>query len=369
MRALYRFAARVVATSGVLVATATSGCAVSSGETTDTIGLRAEAALPRRAGTVIIDGCVVDPWQKAVLARPGAKKVVQTAVLLCLVPRVDGTVGPRDPSAVGELSRTAEALRAEGYRVTFGVAFTDETGQRYDGGQTSTHLKDPAWRARFVETLPLVTAAADGVEIDLQGLTDDARASVTALVTETAKVVRPARTLGIFVPPSVTTPSDLPGGEAFDRQALARTVDRMRIMTLDFSEGRAGPTIEPGWAVDAARVALRDTGDGAARVDIAYPLYGTDWGPRGRRSITWFDAMAMAQLSQRPIERGPTGAPFLRYDAFGEAHVAWFDDAESTGRALGAWTFDVLPDTVGVVFYGLGAEDPELFERLGARTP
>lgn len=347
-----------------------AGCAVHSGEETDRIGLRAETALPNRAGTVIIDGCVIDPWQKAVLARPGAHKVLQTVILLCLVPRQDGTVGPRDPSAILELTRTTDLVRGLGYRAHLAVAFTDETGQRYDGAQTGAFLKDPTWRARFVATLPDVTKSADGVEIDLQGLSNDARSAVTSLITETSKVVRPKQKFGVFVPPSVTTPSDLPGGEAFDRKALASQVDRIRVMTLDFSEtADPGPTIEPGWAVDAARVALRDTTE--AGVDIAYPLYGTDWTlfTGERRSVTWFDAMGMVQLSRAPIERGPTGAPFLRFDAFGGPHELWFDDAESTARALGAWNAEVLPAGVGVVFYGLGAEDPELFERLGARYP
>lgn len=358
-----------LALATMVVAAGATGCGVDSGEETARVGLRAETSLTSRGGTVIVDGCVIDPWQKAVLAGPGAHKMLQTVILLCLVPRLDGTIGPRDPSAVAELGRTADLVHGLGYRAHFAIAFTDETGQRYDGSQTGALLKDPAWRARFVATLPPFVDAADGIEIDLQGLTDDTRASVSALIGETSKAVRPARKLGVFIPPSVTTPSDLPGGEAFDRRALSTLVDRMRVMTLDFSEGDPGPTIEPGWAVDAARVALRDTTDGAAAVDVAYPLYGMDWGPRGRRPITWFDAMGMAQLSRAPIERGPTGAPNLTYNAFGEPHVLWFDDAESTARALGAWTTEALPAGVGVVFYGLGAEDPELFERLGARYP
>lgn len=346
---------------------AAGGCAGSSGDVTEKVGLRADTALPARAGTVVIDGCVVDTWQRAVLARPGARKLVKEIVLLCLVPRLDGTVGPRDASAAAHLSAVASDLGRDGYRVHFGVAFTDETGQRYDGAQTRGFLADPAWRARFVATLPEAAGPAQGVEIDLQQLPDDARASVTALVTETSRALRPGKKLGVFVPPSVSVPSDLPGGEAFARSELAKVVDRMRVMTLDYSESGPGPTTEPGWAVDAARVALRDA---PGIVDVAYPLYGTDFGPRGRRSVTYFDAIGISAVTRSPVERGPTGAPFVRFLAFGgEPHELWFDDADSTGRALGAWSHDVLPPEVGVVFYGLGAEDPELFERLGARTP
>jgi len=345
---------------------ALAGCAGSSGEQTEKVGLGADTALPVRAGTVTIDGCVVDTWQRATLARPATRRVLQEVILLCLVPREDGTVGPRDPSARAALAETVRALSGDGYRVHLGIAFTDESGQRYDGAQTRAFLESTAWRSRFRETLPLVIESAQGIEFDLQGLPNDARPFVTALVQETALLVRPARRVGVFVPPSVAVPSDLPGGDAFARRELAPFVDRMRIMTLDYSEREPGPTIDPGWAVDAVRLAKSDF----RNVDISYPLYGTDFGPRGRRSILFHEARSIAQIAGAPIERGPTGAPFVRYFAFGgEPHELWFDDAESTGRALGAWTYDVLPADVGVLFYGLGAEDPSLFERLAARLP
>ena len=349
-----------------LVASGMLGCSGPSGENVERVGLRAETPLPVRAGSVVVDGCVLDPWQRATLGLPGARRVLQEVILLCLVPRLDGTVGPRDPSALQQLTLLSADLKRLGYRVHLGVAFTDETGQRYDGAQTRTFLADPAWRMRFRETLLPALAPADGVELDLQGLPNEAREMLTAFVAEVAQAVRPAKRLGIFVPPSVSSPSDLQGAEAFARPALARVVDRVRVMTLDFSDHGPGPTTDPGWAVDAARLALRD----APAVDIAYPLYGTDFGPHGRRPTTWLEAIALAGWARVDILRGPTTAPFLRYASVGdEPHELWFDDAESTARALGAWSYDVLPVDVGVVFYGLGAEEPSLFERLGARLP
>ena len=342
------------------------GCASSSGDTTSSVAQRAETPLPARAGTVIVDGCVIDPWQRATLAGAGARRVLQEVILLCLVPRFDGTVGPRDPGTVARLATLVADLKTEGYRVHLGVSFTDETGQRYDGPQTATQLSDPAWRTRFRDSLVPALAPVDGVELDLAGLPNDAQRAVTTLVTEIAAAVRPGKRLGIFVPPSVAIPSDIPGGEAFARPALAAQVDRMRIMTLDYSDQGPGPTIDPGWAVDAVRLARRDS----SAVDIAYPLYGTDFGPRGRRATTYLEAIATASSSGARIDRGPTTAPFVRYSGYGsEPHELWFDDTESTSRALAAWSHDVLPAEVGVVFYGLGAEEPGLFERLGARTP
>ena len=341
-------------------------CGAHSGESTERVGLSAETQLPVRRGTVVVDGCVLEPWARATLATPGTRRVIQEVIMLCLVPREDGTVGPRDPSARAALAALANDIRTQGYRFHLGVAFTDESGQRYDGAQTRAWLGDAAWRKRFVDTLLFAGESADGIEIDLQKLPNDARPFVTSLVAETSSIVRPARRLAIFVPPSVTEPSDLPGGEAFSRFELARYVDRMRIMTLDYSETTPGPTIDPGWAVDAVRLARSAT----PNVDISFPLYGTDFGPRGPRPTTYFEARAISTISNQPIEEGPTGAKFVRYTLFGnEQHELWYDDATSTARALGAWSYDVLPADVGVLFYGLGAEDPGVFDRIAERTP
>jgi hypothetical protein len=340
-------------------------CGGTSGHTTADIGIEATSNSPitARPGAVVVDGCVLDTWQRSTLATPGAKRMLQEVIMLCLVPREDGTVGPRDPSARAAFSALAADLKADGYRVHFGIAFTDESGARYDGMQTRTFLGDPAWRKQFTTSLVPLLDPVDGVEIDLEQMPGDASPQVVALFQDLAPVIRPARQLDVFVPPSVTQPSDLPSGGAFPLSTLAQYVDRMRVMTLDFSDANPGPTIDPGWAVDAARLAAQSF----ANIDIAYPLYGTDFGPRGRRTTTYDEAEAIAADQHLGIQRGPTGAPFVHYSLFGESHEVWFDDAFSTGLALGAWTGQVLPPSVGVVYYGLGAEEPTLFGRLAPR--
>ncbi|HEY8075658.1 MAG TPA: hypothetical protein VIF62_16145 [Labilithrix sp.] len=345
-----------------------AGCSASSGTDVQTVGLEADTPLPQRHGTVIVSSCTLDTWQWATLADPATKRVVQEVVMLCLVPRVDGTVGPRDPSALAQLANLSQELHAQGYQFDLALSFTDETGERYDGAQQAKFLADPKWRAQLVSTLVPHLADADGIDMDFGGLLPaDARDSLTALVTEVANVVRPAKKLALHVPPSITNPSDLPGGEAFSRPELARVADRFRLMTLDYTLAMpGGPTTDPGWAVDAARLALADSPTG---IDVSYPLYGTDFSPQGSRSVTYLEAMGTAWSSGAAIQHGPTGVPFFRYTSpEGQPHAIWFDDAESTGLALGAWKLDTLPAGVGVTFYGLGAEDPTLFQRIAART-
>lgn len=355
----------LVLVASLALASTALGCAVDSGEEIDAIGLSSEGALPRREGAVIVDGCVLDTWQRATLASAGAKQLLHEVILLCLVPRADGSVGPRDASAQAALRALVDDLHHDGYRVNLAVSFTDESGERYDGAATAAAIADASFRAHVAASAAEAAAAADGVEIDLQDLPNGARDDVVELTRAFALNVRPRR-LGIFVPPSVSTPSDLPGGDAFAVAELGRLVDRVRVMTLDYSDHDAGPTIDPGWAVDAARLAKAS----APGVDLAYPLYGADFGPRGRRAVTWLEATGLAASAHASIERGPTGAPFVAWtSAAGEPHVTWFDDAESTARALAAWSYDTLPSDVGVVFYGLGAEEPGLFDRLAEKTP
>lgn len=343
---------------------ALAGCVVDSGERLDRVGLRADTPLPARQGSVVVDGCVLDTWQTATLAAESTRRVLSEVILLCLVPRADGQVAPTDPAARAALARTSTAIGSMGYRVHLGVAFTDETGQRYDGNQTRSLMADAAWRAKVASSLAEFAPMAAGFELDLQGLDDAARSDLTALVAAVSGRVRPDKRLGVFVPPSTTEPSDIRGAEAFDRPALAKLVDRLRVMTLDYSDRGPGPTIDPGWAGTAARLAAA----AGAPVDFAYPLYGTDFGPTGARAVTYLEARGLATVVGASVERGPTQAPFFRYTASnGEPHEVWFDDAESTGIGLGALDFQTLPPSVGVVFYGLGAEDPSLFGRLAAR--
>lgn len=341
-------------------------CGFDGDEDVATVGLASETPLPKRDGTIVIDGCVIDTWQRSTLSQPSTRKMARDLVFLCLVPRLDGIVGPRDPSAVTYLRAQLADLRREGYRVSFGVSFTDESGVRYDGAQTATQLADSRFRTNVANGMREIADLVDGFEIDLLGLPSGAARDVTALVQEARTAVAPKR-LAVFVPPSISTPSDLPGGDAFDIVALAKLVDRFHVSTLDYSEPNAGPVLDSGWAVDAVRHARSKAG--TTPLDISMPLYGTDFGPRGLRSVTWLEATAKAAEKQARIERGPSGAPFFRWLELGQPHETWFDDAVSTGLALGAWNYGVLPPDVGVVFYGLGAEEPALWDRLAERTP
>jgi spore germination protein YaaH len=346
-----------------------AGCAW-EGENVQSVGLAAESSLPARRGTLLADGCVLDAQQRASLASPGTRRVVQEVIMLCLVPQYNGTVAPSDPSARQALSVLVRELSVQGYRVRLGVAFTDESGQRIDGVQTSRLLAEVSYREQLAKELRFaVTAvAADGVELDLQQLDNSARPNVTDLGRRVAaEMAAVGKTMGIMAPPSSTSPSDLPGGDAFDLRSLATVASSIRLMTLDYSLPGAGPTIDTGWVTDVYRHAT-NTAPGA-RLDVSYPLYGVEFAPRGTRFTTYLEAIGLQTLYGATVNRGPTGALFFNYRApDGTIHQVWFDDAASTKQGLGALGASIPPD-VGILFYGFGAEDPQLFSSISQATP
>ena len=98
-----------------------AGCMSQGGDPIDAVGLAQETPLPRRKGTVLVDGCSIDPWQGAILAKPATRVVVTEVLLLCLVPRDTGALGPADPFARKALDRTIDEelgfLQGDGFEL------------------------------------------------------------------------------------------------------------------------------------------------------------------------------------------------------------------------------------------------------------
>lgn len=323
--------------------------------------------LVRRHGSIIVEGCSLDSTQRATLASPGAKRLLQDVVLLCLTMDENGQVTPTDADRRQTLVGEVSALRALGYHVFLGVGLGSSRDALYTAERAATTLADEGNRARAIAEFKSIAASADGVDLIVAPLPSASREDVTAYVTETAESLGRDR-VELFVPPSLSSPSDLPGGEAFDLPTLGALVSRLRVMTLDYSCCPGpGPTIEPTWGLDV--MAFMGTSAPSTSLDFSYPLYGTDFGPTGQRSLTWLEATGLATANGATVRRSPTGAPTFQYRGDDGVHDVYFDDAVSTSLFLSAYGTDVLSANVGVTFYGLGAEEPGLFEELSRRTP
>lgn len=335
------------------------GCGINSGDGFAELAWPSETPLVARRGTVVADGCSLDPWQAQTLDAKATATVVQEVVFLCALPLADGRVGPLDAGARKELAAQVALLRPR-YKVRIGASFTDGTGYRFDPAQLAAQLADPVFRDTAAKSLRDLGAIGDGIELDIQKVPASAKADLTAFVAG-QKSALGAVHLGMLLPP--------PGSDAgFDLAALDKSVDRLRVMTLDYSDPEAGPVADPGWTLDSYR-AVRAFAKGAA-IDVAYPLYGIDTSKKGGRMVSYVEAQGLAALFRVSPERGPTGALHFSYtDAGGELHTTWFDDAGSTLWALHALDDGGLPVDVGIVYYALGAEDPALFSTLARARP
>lgn len=321
--------------------------------------------LPARTGTVVVEGCTLDDTQSAALASSSMPRVVSTVLMLCL------DAGPSaltPPDAATQLAPVLSSLRALGYRVDLGFSITDDSGAALSRDQASSLVESESWRAQTIAAIAALPIDPDGIELAAPQLdgTQDSSDGVTALVAELSASVHPARALDILVPPTTGMAIDLPSDYSYSTAALAPLVDRLRVMTLDFSCCGAppGPTIDAGWAVTAARLALALAGPTA--IDVAVPLYGWDFSAAGPVSLGYDEAQTLAALTHAQVTRDSAGALTFSYNG---DHVVWFDDAVSTLRTLRAWQPSALPAAVGVVYYGLGAEDPALWDALAEALP
>lgn len=319
-----------------------------------------------RHGSVLVEGCVLDGWQRATLAGEAARRALREVVLLCLSVHEDGRVSPADGPARAALGSELDGLRRLGYEVSLGVTSRDDRGVDYPPERISAWLQQKPIRDQATAALTTLLRGTSGLDVALPQLPDGARADLGAWVGELAVALRPATKLGLLAPPSSMEPSDLPGGAAYDLRTLAPQVDRVRLLTVDLSCCGSGPgaSTDSSWIADVVQLAATRTGPTA--LSYTLPLYGTAFGPGAsdERPVGFLDALGLAGLYRVQIERAPAGALHFDYtDGLGARRSVWFDDARSlTGyqRALDA----ALSPSIGVFYYGLGSEDPALWGSL-----
>ena len=356
----------LLALSLAVGASAFVGCGT-EGSTVEHFGPEDTQPIAARTSSVLMEGCKLDAWQTSQLAASSAHRVLQEVILLCPSMRATGDVAPVDPDARAALAAQVNALRQLGYKVRLAVTLADDLGVPLSADRDDLVFASQTWRTTVIDAIATFAKMADGIEIDLQRVPSSIRPYLTQFFSELSSAVRlagPNSNVGVFAPPSVAQPSDIQGADAYDLRAIAANVDRVRLMTLDFSGGAmAGPTIDSGWAVDVARLALSQVG--STPIDVAVPLYGTDFSAGGARPVTYLEATGIAAATHSNVLRGPNGTLHFQWnDAAGGRHETWFDDGASTARILHAWDRMTLPGNVGVVFYGLGAEDPVLWDTV-----
>jgi hypothetical protein len=320
--------------------------------------------LRARHAAVLVEGCTLDGWQQATLDAPATKQVIGEVVLRCLALHEDGSITPTDATSRSALASLTSSLRSQGYQTSLAVTAHSDDGTDYAPSKLLAILQDDTLRNRATLEITAFAPWVDTIDLALPPLPDSGAATFTQWVGELS-IIRPATHLSLCAPPSTSAAGDVPGGLAVNLGAIAPSLDRIRLMTLDYSSDQSdGPTTDPDWISEVAMFAQSRRGATTASMDFALPLYGVDFSERGQRQITYTEAVGLAQNSGQQLARGSGQSLYFSWDEDdGTTHDTWFDDADSTIYTERQIDMN-LDGSYGVLYYGLGFEDPSLFKKV-----
>ncbi len=204
-------------------------------------------------------------------------------------------------------------------------------------GEMAAILADPVTRAQHVETIRTFAADGgyDGIDIDYEqfAFADGretwaaTRPNWVAFIEELAAALRAdGRSLTVSVPPVYDAGQTADSGYwVYDYGAIIEHVDRIRMMTYDFSVGQPGPIAPLEWVESAITGAIEATG-APDKLVLGLPAYGRNWPVRttgvcpeedvpGRTSVSARSVDELIQLREAtPVPIDATGEWQFEYD-------------------------------------------------------
>ena len=207
----------------------------------------------------------------------------------------------------------------------------------------------------------------DGIDIDYEALDSSLRQPYTLFITELGAALHEQNKLLTIAVHAKT--SDYGGLGGFqDWVVLGKVVDRLRIMTYDYSwrGSSPGPIAPIYWVSDVMTYAK--TVVDPAKVVVGVPFYGYNWPSGGGRAVaqTWdainylIQNLGLSVNLQESNVRGPVQENWITYNG----RQAWF----ATSRSLDAKIVLVQQlDLAGIAIWRLGGEDPENWTVIRSR--
>ena len=290
-----------------------------------------------REGHGVLTDVAVFGWQFAGRSRP-----------VCALTFDSGCVpaSAKRPFASRELARSWSELKG----VRTWISHIDLDAER--AGQLARVMKDPRRRAGMINTLVdwTVELGADGLDLDWEnfafndgsGSWKRTRPAFVATVRSLAAALhRQDRLLSVTVPAGAEPfwpdgrPKSGSGYTVYDWGAIADRVDRLNLMTYDYSWDKPGPIGPNPWARQVVRSAIAQMGrDNARKIVAGVPLYGKSWPTPGSGG-------KVRTLGRCPTTWRPDSAP----EIFSVTPVSARQLADEKGRApkldadTGEWTF------------------------------
>lgn len=235
-------------------------------------------------------------------------------------------------------------------------------------------ISDPAARARHLETLLALVGRMEyaGLDLDYEGFPLATRDAFSEFVEALgARLHAEGRLLSVTVHPKTRDRAEWESAAAQDWPRLAAVADIFRIMTYDYTSRASrepGPIGPPAWAADVLAYAAQVTDLGKVRLGLHF--YGYHWQRRRASVITWESAQRAADSFHLAFERDPADMEArLEIDVRGlPRQTIVVADAESVAYKL-ARLLAAYPDLGGVAIWGLGGEDPAIWDVLRALRP
>jgi len=155
-------------------------------------------------------------------------------------------------------------------------------------GEMAAIIADPSTRTRHVEAIRRFAADGDydGIDIDYEQFAfadgrstwATTRPNWVSFIEELGAAMRAdGRTLTVSIPPVYDAEQTADSGFwVYDYGGIVDHVDRIRIMTYDFSVGEPGPIAPLDWVETAITGAIEATGS-PDKLVLGLPAYGRNW--------------------------------------------------------------------------------------------
>jgi spore germination protein YaaH/5-hydroxyisourate hydrolase-like protein (transthyretin family) len=223
-------------------------------------------------------------------------------------PEILDLYAPANPSV--PISEPLTALRNANLQII--PTITDGTSK----GVLAGLLKKPASRTQVVNVIMNLvrTNNYDGIDIDFEGFafvdantTWTATAPLwTAFIKELSVALRAEDKLLSVSTPYVLNPADKQKGYyVYAWAAIASSIDKLRIMTYDYSVAKVGPLGPITWAERTVQYAISIMP--ASKVFVGVPGYGRDW-------VTAVAGVCPANVANS-VKAGAKAATFVMRDA------------------------------------------------------
>ncbi len=239
--------------------------------------------------------------------------------------------------------------------------------QQHNGDLILRVLSDPIKRQQHIQQIVALSQRADGIDIDYEGLLQGTRPYYTAFIQELRAALPPGKLLSAVCQPK-TDNADGPRGQAIDWEAIAPSVDILKVMTYYYSFG--GTTPGPSAPLDKVRdvTALAVSEVPASKLHVVLTQFGWDWPANGPgQFLDYAEAIEIASSHGVIPVRDP-GSQYLRInysDGTGVPHEIWVPD----NTALQAQMSIIQSFGVNKIdTWELGVGDPVFWEWVAQNT-